>query len=495
MTNQRFDPVSVLAKLNTIEEIFPVNDWQINGFSIWPVIRTSLAYSQNQNANTKKKKRSTGARAGKLAHYLKVVARLPFDYLRLKRHLRTATRLFYGASSYRVKLEGKYINKFFDVAVGDFEQAGQTSVIFDAGIKHDANKYPHYHMLFSLPSLYMLYEISNKLKFSKPRYDVRLPGYDEFFDYLLKELPHTAPLRKHFSKTAITQRAIALYERKEFMKQLLRGASVKSAYFICYYSSQSYPIIAACNELGIATVDIQHGGLGAGHYSYDRWSRCPVDGYTLLPRYFWNWDANSAALINQWASATRFHKAFAIGNPWTDASVRVYHVPAGYKDYWLVGMTEITLDDFVVETIRHFGATRQWVLRMHPRQYHHREALLTQLREKGIEAYVVLENPNEVPMPVTLRHCQGMISKSSGSIIEAVEMGLKPILLRSPIMNYYAHYIEDGKVTVLPEDTTAHLVAALEEMAAHGGARQASANVVAEDKFQTFERLSTQAHS
>jgi hypothetical protein len=495
MINQRFDPVSILAKLNTIEEIFPVNDWQVNGLKVWPVIRTSLAYSQNQNVNTKKNKRTTSLRANKLAHYLKVVARLPFDYVRLKRHLSTAKRLFYGASTYRVKLDGKLINKFFDVAIGDFEQAGETSVVLDAGIKHDPRKYPHYDMLFSLPSLYILHELGKKLSVKKPSYDVSLPRYEEFFAYILDELPHAAPLRKNFTKAAVIRRITALHDRKEFLKQLLRKSSIRSAYFICYYSSQSYPIIAACNELGITTADLQHGGLGAGHYSYDRWSRCPAEGYALLPRYFWNWDTNSAALINQWAEKTSFHKAFAIGNPWTDASVRIYRAPAEYNNYWLVGMTEITLDDFVIGAIRHFGSTRQWVLRMHPRQYHHKDTLLTQLRENGIEQYVLLENPHEMPMPVTLRHCQGMISKSSGSIIEAVEMGLKPILLRSPIMNYYAHYIEEGKVTVLPEDTTEHLVEALKQMAAEGVSRKADTNIAAADKFHTFEQLSTPAHS
>lgn len=489
MVTQKFNPESILEKLNEIEAIFPVNAWQVNGLKIWPVLRTSLAYSQNQNPNTSKKKDTARSRRNRMKNYLKIVLKLPMEYLSLKKKLKKSNRLFFGASTHRVKLDGMFFNKFFDVAVGDFEQQHESSVIFDTSTKLDKKKYPHKDSVFSLPSFYILQELSRKLSPGKKKYTVELPGYDEFFDYALKTFQHTAPIKKTFNKRDVTKRGITLYERKEFAKRFLKDSGIKQAYFICYYSSLMYPMIAACNELGIGTADIQHGGLGRGHYCYDRWSKAPADGYALLPKYFWSWDANSAALVNEWGANTNFHRAFAVGNPWTDASIRLYKTPPANKDYLLVGMTEILLDEYLVETIQHFGASRKWVLRMHPRQYQHKAGLEKQLVERGIQDFAVVENPSEVPLPVSMRYCRGMLSKPSGSVIEAVEMGMKPVLLRAPnLMSYYAHYIEEEKVILPEEDTSECLIAILNDTSWQDGGQATRAGQHQEDKFHTFER-------
>ncbi len=452
MSKATFDPISVLKTINTAETLFPVSDWEVNGLRIWPYLRTALAYTQNQNVNTRQKVKSGGGRMLKykrMARYALVVLGLPFQYGKARRAIRESKRIFVGAHTHRVSIDGMSINKYFDASVEDLTRQGEQSVIFDNSTRLDREHTFNGERLFSLPSLYMIPELLKRSGLKRRTYTINLDRYDEFYAYLLENFEHTDSIKKNFKKSDVARRIEGLYERKEFLKKLIAGSQIRSAYFLCYYSSLLYPLLAARNELNIATADIQHGGIGAGHYGYDKWTKHPPAGYTLLPRYFWTWDPYTAALINQWAEGTGHHQAVSMGNPWTTDSLRFYKSVPDVKDYVLLNMTEVTLDEFIVETILYYGKERTWMLRMHPRQYQNRAGLEQQIRERGIGEYVKLEDPLKVPLPVSLSYCGWFISKASGSVIEAVELGVKPILLRSQIVSYYDHYIRENKV-VLP---------------------------------------------
>ncbi len=119
-----------------------------------------------------------------------------------------------------------------------------------------------------------------------------------------------------------------------------------------------------------------------------------------------------------------------MGNPWTTDSLRFYKSVPDVKDYVLLNMTEvITGRVYRGDDIALWQGAVTWMLRMHPRQYQNRAGLEQQIRERGIGEYVKLEDPLKVPLPVSLSYCGWFISKASGSVIEAVELGVKPILL------------------------------------------------------------------
>jgi hypothetical protein len=481
----QFNSEKVLTKINEIENSFPVNEWNVNGLKIWPFLRTALAYTQNRNPDTRKA--TSGNKKSLYIKYLRyalIVAKLPLEYFRFKKKITVSTRMFFGAVTHRAHINGVLFNRYYDLAIDDFRKQGEESIAFDNGFLENKRRYYNGQSLFGLPMLYLWLEIKRKLTFSSPVCNVHLPRYDEFLEHALNTFEHKAPVRTAFNRAAIVKRATVLFHRTESLKKMLKGTPVKKAYFLCYYSSLFYPLIAACNDLGIATTDIQHGGMGEGHYSYGRWTKSPSGGYELLPRFFWTWDKYSAAMINKWAALTTFHWAIAAGNPWMDACLRMYkHVPK-FKDYILVNMTSVTLDDFFVAAIRHFGATEKWILRMHPRQYQHRATLQEQLKKEMLNSIVEIEDSNEVPLPISLQHCKHFISRASGSVIEAVELGYKPLLLRSEIMSYYDHYIRNGNVTVLSEDSAKYLIEHLSNTSPNTSTKT---NREAEDKFNKFE--------
>jgi hypothetical protein len=490
MATHKFSPGSVLKKINEIESKFPVNEWEINGLKVWPFLRTALAYSQNQNPNTKKNK-TVKPLHKRMLEYARISLMAPFEYLRFKSQIKKSTRLFVGSITHRVSIKEVLINKYFDTSVPLFSSKNESSTVLDTGKLFSKEKYYNKNILFSLWFLYAFMELRKKLKLAhRPKTTIKLPGYDEFYQHLLNDFEHTATIKNNFNKQSVISRITAVYERKELLKMILKGSEVRYAYFLCYYSSLLYPLIGACNELGIKTVDIQHGGQGPGHYSYDNWSAAPAEGYALLPRYFWNWDDNSAAIINRWADETQYHKAVPVGNPWTDVSLRIYDTPPDYRDYILINMNEIVAEDFIVTAIQHFKHERKWVLRMHPRTYHNKKALEDQIREKGICEYVRIEDSNKIPLPVSLLYCTHFFSKPSGSIIEAVELGLKPVLFRSHI-EYYNHYVTNGRVDQLSEDTAEGLIRYLNETSDLKLGAQINVKSDSEDKFYKFERLTS----
>tara|TARA_Y100000294_G_scaffold177740_1_gene204570 strand:+ start:1090 stop:2568 length:1479 start_codon:yes stop_codon:yes gene_type:complete len=75
---------------------------------------------------------------------------------------------------------------------------------------------------------------------------------------------------------------------KIFLKQL----KPKIVFFNCYYLYENFSLILACKDLGIKTVDIQHGGQELYHLMYSNWFKPQKNGYELLPEYFWVWGKN-----------------------------------------------------------------------------------------------------------------------------------------------------------------------------------------------------------
>jgi hypothetical protein len=487
MATHKFNPAGVLKQINEIERIFPVNDWEINGLKVWPFLRTALAYSQNQNPNTKRVK-SAKPLSKRIVEYLKIILLAPREYYGFLRQVKTSKRLFVGSITHRVKINDAWINKYFDMSIEKFRHNNETSVVLDTGKLFTKKRFFNRDIVFSLWFLYAYLEVRKRLSRRKRTYRVQLPGYDDFHQHLMTTFEHTATLKNNFNKQAVVKRITQLYERTEFLKKTLAHSRLEHAYFLCYYSSLLYPLIGACNKLGIKTTDIQHGGQGPGHYSYDNWSVCPREGYALLPKYFWNWDDNSASIINAWASKSAGHRAVAIGNPWTDVSVRLYNTPPDYTGYVLVNMNEMVAEDFIVETIRHFGQQYKWVLRMHPRTIHNRHVLENQIKDQGIGEFVRIEDSNKIPLTVSLMYCKHFISKPSGSVIEAVEFGLRPVLLRSHI-RYYDHFVEENKALRLDEDTSAGLIKYLTETKDQTATGRTPTEKDGEDKFYKFERL------
>ncbi len=197
--------------------------------------------------------------------------------------------------------------------------------------------------------------------------------------------------------------------------------------------------------------------MGIGHWSYSSWSKVPNEGYELLPKYFWTWDQGSEQLINQWASKTSYHQAITQGTPWVDNYFDDSLVID--RKYILYNMTIDTLSPFLVDTFKHFIIKGYKIkFRLHPRLTNLRLQVEEELHYFGLNEGSVIEDSNILGLKQSLAECIAMISPSSGSIVEAINLGIKPILLPSIGSDYYKNQIDEEKLFFLAEQDDLMLI-------------------------------------
>jgi UDP-N-acetylglucosamine 2-epimerase len=216
----------------------------------------------------------------------------------------------------------------------------------------------------------------------------------------------------------------------------------------------------------------------------------PEHGYTLVPRYFWTWDEPSATLINNWAEKTKVHKAMNMGTPWRNdyKALSIEKQPA--RNYLLMNMTDVVVEDFILQAVKLLDEKYRWVFRMHPRMGKERHRIEEQLAQYHIAHLVTVEDSRYVLLADSLRGSALFISNSSGSVIEAIQMGIRPVLLPSPGVNYYDHYVASGQVVLLNEKSGESLAALIEQYAASEDKIQTEGQTEKyENKFAEFERM------
>ncbi len=104
---------------------------------------------------------------------------------------------------------------------------------------------------------------------------------------------------------------------KAYFSRLLQKIKPKIVFIICWYYERWMSLCWACRDLGIPTVDLQHGKQGKYHGLYSHWGNLPEDGYALMPKYFWTWGKESQENFGQWIPANHaFHQAVVGGNQW-----------------------------------------------------------------------------------------------------------------------------------------------------------------------------------
>jgi hypothetical protein len=236
-------------------------------------------------------------------------------------------------------------------------------------------------------------------------------------------------------------------------------------------------LLWAARELGIESVDIQHGDICGGVPYYLPARRVEDEAERIVPDRFLVWDEPSARVIRQLAGRHRTVSTVT-GNLWLERHKRggspylesyfaaqnaraVALVPRGPAPAILVtlqwDLSELHPDFFVK---RRFFADAlfdaicmrhdvTWVVRPHPLMADNvtfRAEVALLVREG---AKIVLAWPSEVSLPALLSVCQLHVTWHSSTVIEALELGV-PSLVLSPESYCYTELGMDNKRLALP---------------------------------------------
>jgi hypothetical protein len=456
-----------LEFINEIEERFDVQNWMVEGMHIWPILRINLAFQLDsfvvKQSNVKfgqsikaAVKKGTKIPLGLIKHMLANFV----DYKNNDHFKREVDALFITYPSTR-RIFSK--NGWFDIYCDPFIDLFTRHKIDSAVLEYSPDfnyKIPRFNKsIFIQPKLTFLSYLngltSKKIQISsKNMDDLKL-----FFDYLISRKMEAYIPDLFFVRLRTGYiRKLANYLKRIFVK-MKPSMVLGSNYYGCVEMAASF----ACRELGITSVDIQHGIQGDFHAAYGRWNKVPGEGYELLPDLFWNWSNEDKKTISKWNTDVKIHHQSIVGGNLLldffskkdndiikeyDSKIQNIIKDIKKKIHILIslqtgrGFLEL-YRDALKESPQHFF----WWIRFHP--------LMTNAeRKKAFDIIktiktikkknVNIEEASNLPLYLILRKMDIHVTENSTIVREAEQFGVPSVITHPSGRSFFQKQIRSG---------------------------------------------------
>ena len=209
-----------------------------------------------------------------------------------------------------------------------------------------------------------------------------------------------------------------LYYRffRDYWKKFLQRKNPGSVVVVNAYSSENMPLIQAANEMGIKTVEIQHGTMGSRHIAYNY----PPGVYNFFPKYLLVWGAF-------WRDTTRLPipegNCVISGFPFLEKSMREVKAT---KQYDVLFISQITIGEQMIRYAKELAEHHpelSIVYKLHPSEVGKVQQWEAFFRGTGIK----LEYQSD--LYTELRKASVVVGVYSTSLFEALAFGLRPVIL------------------------------------------------------------------
>tara|TARA_B100000212_G_C27385019_1_gene538992 strand:+ start:12429 stop:13895 length:1467 start_codon:yes stop_codon:yes gene_type:complete len=114
-------------------------------------------------------------------------------------------------------------------------------------------------------------------------------------------------------KKAVILYFIAKNNTKSLFKKF---KSLKKIFITSWYFSDMMGIIAAARDIGVESIEIQHGKQGKFQAAYSGWNKIPDNGFKNMPDKFWCWNKQSTINILKSSPKRKNHIPFVGGYSW-----------------------------------------------------------------------------------------------------------------------------------------------------------------------------------
>jgi hypothetical protein len=459
-----------------VEAEFPVTSWRVRGIHVWPLIRLSL-YSATFRSGSPAHSLGAGWRrlGGNVGRGLAAWARAYLGDRRANRRpWDAADAVFLGSSIGRRPLVD---GKRYDIRSGPYvdllTRLGARPLVWETSPFGDYSVPRHTPSFLLQPHLIALRAASQAMPLGRDR--VELERYGEF----LGSVRGAGLSFAHSDMERIRRDVLFLRRLADRFAGWLRRSKPRLG-FVANTGLQEQAFCLACRELGITSVEVQHGVQGILHPSYGSWFAIPPDGWETRARVFWSWDAESAAAINQWAGcAPDRHVAIVGGDPWRemwmadggevgrgiDRLIVERRQSSGGERHILVTLSSQgeTIPAPVLEAVRTSPAAWRYWFRLHPVNQTARlaEARRT-LAPLGVDLDL-LEFATEVPLHALLRRMDGHLSAGLSTVVtEAAAHGVPSVACGGEATDFYRAEIAAGLLLVA--GTTPEILSGLTRM-------------------------------
>jgi hypothetical protein len=446
--------------LRGIEGEFPVTAWKIRGIHVWPLIRLSLRFSTFPSGS-----HTLGAGWRRLTNRLGTgLAGWSHAYVADRRANRRpwekADGVFLGSSlGRRPVLDGKR----YDIRSGPFvellEQLGARALVWEMSPYGDYNIPRHTPSFLVQPHLIALRAACRIMPLGDDQ--VELTGYGEF----LARVRAAGLMFPHADVDRIRRDALYLRRLADRFAGWLRSSGPRLG-FVANTGLQEQAFCLACRELGITSVEVQHGIQGDLHPSYGSWFAVPKEGWETRARVFWSWDQSSAAAINRWAAcAPDHHVAIVGGDPWremwldevADSSRRIGQLiearkrASGRPHHVLVTLSSNgdIVPQAMLEAVRSSPTSWCYWFRLHPvNQTQRRVEAARVLGPLGVDLGL-MEFATEVPLYALLWRMDCHLTASLSTVVtEAAALGLPSVACGPEAPDFFQREMASGLLAV-----------------------------------------------
>ncbi|MEO0447085.1 MAG: hypothetical protein AAF191_13510 [Verrucomicrobiota bacterium] len=209
---------------------------------------------------------------------------------------------------------------------------------------------------------------------------------------------------------------------------------------------------AACRSLGIPCIELQHGQQGDWHSMYTHWTKCPPDGYDVIPSCFWMWGEEGMKRLNGWVAGPN-RRAIVGGNPWLayqvhqqsgggEEVVRKRSV-AGEGKVILISLQYTELPDFVWECINQ-RSKDHWLLRLHPRFKEDLAPFREACEARNTGTNWEIERPSSADFYEIVQEADLHLTGWSTTAFEAIHFGVPTIVMHPNGRDAMGATIRDG---------------------------------------------------
>ncbi|WP_081211267.1 hypothetical protein [Salegentibacter sediminis] len=440
-----------------LEQKYPVNHWNIFGVDIWPHIRIKLYFfllnldadkpKLNDSCSSQKRKYGIVKRLLKIPGALMNALSGLYQFYK---KLEPKKIIFFGSHFHRTRQNGVYFNRFYDSMVDTHNLQDEVYMIeFEKIYEKNYNQ----KAILPLHQYLDQFKLLKKLNglFSQPvKENIELRDYKTFYEELISDFPTAKNL--NISLEALSQWARKVSRTKGFFSKLFKKTKPEKIIFLSYYGYDDLAAaLLAAHELGIKTIDFQHGPQTNVHMAYSAWTKHPDRPYNIMPVEYWTWDQRSKENIEAWAGKTGFIKVINVGHPYLAYfKKKILFQDLGEKIFFslqtlsLEEMLPIVLLDFMKES------EMKWILRMHPRSNFTRNDLESFLKKNKIHKNIYkIEDALETPLPESLAGAKLHITNFSGCVLEAGMLNIPSLLIHESGEEIFRAYIDDKSVFYL----------------------------------------------
>jgi hypothetical protein len=452
----------ILNFINKVESEIPVSKWEIDNIKIWPYIRIQMAFDLflKEDFNEKNQVTKYVKIHKKIIGIFKTTCEAIINYYRdYKKNDQKNNEIdvlyFISSSTRFFKVNKKWYSPYCDTFYPIVKKYGMRQRVLEVASDFQF-RIPRYRNSKLIQIRFFFYQFK-ALIYSKLT-DLKLDRFDDLarLESILRE--NFVTYQKFDVKYFNSRLILFKFYRDYYMKQFVKW---KPKVMVCsgYYSLDVLALTSVCNELGIRSIEIQHGVQGNYHIAYRDWSKIPIDGYQLFPNIFWTWGKAEKDNIDSWLKGHKLHEAVVGGNPC------LYILDDNMVDLTSSMHTEVQLflnnnpaEKNIVYTLQSFYDVPEditsailskpnwnWWLRVHPQYSETKKAIVERFKTLQCNN-VFVEEAGAYPLKVILHYMDVHITEFSSSVLEAWALGIPSVVISDRAINLFADLIKEGFV-------------------------------------------------